>query len=649
MTKKNLLCWTLLLTIAASAHANKILPVAPTTGEWKNQPLGAWIVLKTVSRGRTVPATAEASSTLYQRNLLVGTDEHGAPWFSVFKSNSADGPWTFSFQLGGGTAYGDLGTSTTQPAETLHVGEAAIECSVKQYRSVDDAWKYDGKIWTDAATGIDLQQIRTSRPRDEDAPQTESVSETKLVAIAMQRVNGLDCKTFLQQTTERFNGKTSSLMDIVLSPDVPGRRLSSKSWRGGDRSKPTEFESEVIAWGIDRDGLVAEQKRIHEGPRRADEQLKEYARFVDDAESATDVVRRAKGVEFVAMNHFASVDRPRIERIDRAALASDEPTIFRAGAEAAGIHHIAGTSPRIVELLNKDPGGAFQYLRALGRLAEPAGLDAVLVALRRPEGMAGSAALEAIVNFSDDRATDAMKQILQDQKNPARRGLVGQLSRGQSRHAIELLSSVADDPDFGVRETVQCALAEQGRSEGLNAAIKALGDQKLKVRVAAAMAVGGIGEKSADPKPAADALVPLLDPATPPQLRGIAALSLARMKDSRVLTTLRDFATSDLHATNAVDENPFAAILPSPALGITGLQFMATQESYAMLVELSGDPKLLPLAIGAMHNAHDRFRPRGLRGTFTGNFRRNVAQPRRQRHRPRASDDRPAWKASSTA
>src|SRR5437762_4065183 len=140
---------------------------APTTGPWKDQPPGTFVVTKHVLRdSKDAPPRVEL-----QRELVLGTDDHAKPWFAVYKSDSPTGPWQYSFGHGGGTTYEDNPRSKSSPAgeKPLTIGDKTIACDATKFEMNDDSTIYTGEVWRHRATGIEVQQSRTSRPRDADS------------------------------------------------------------------------------------------------------------------------------------------------------------------------------------------------------------------------------------------------------------------------------------------------------------------------------------------------------------------------------------------------------------------------------------------------------------------------------------------------
>src|SRR5262249_47256945 len=82
----------------------------PTVGEWKGQSPGTWVITKTV----THKDPSAPDETVFRREMLVGADSAGKPWFVVTKSTSEKGPWDSEFGHGGGTTWFDApGTKVT--------------------------------------------------------------------------------------------------------------------------------------------------------------------------------------------------------------------------------------------------------------------------------------------------------------------------------------------------------------------------------------------------------------------------------------------------------------------------------------------------------------------------------------------------------
>jgi HEAT repeat protein len=141
-------------------------------------------------------------------------------------------------------------------------------------------------------------------------------------------------------------------------------------------------------------------------------------------------------------------------------LAYRDAKVRRAAADAAGFHRIPGTAARIVELAKADPEGSTQYLRALGRLADPVALDLVITAATDPSGYTADLGVEALANFNGDRADAALSDLIKSSKWAARARVARALGRGRNAKAIDLLTTLANDENSQVRTAALSALSE---------------------------------------------------------------------------------------------------------------------------------------------------------------------------------------------
>src|SRR6185437_11344621 len=266
--------------------------------------------------------------------------------------------------------------------------------------------------------------------------------------------------------------------------------------------------------------------------------------------------------------------RTRIDQVVRAGLADTDLDIRRAAAEAAGLNNVAGTAGRIVELSKQDKDGAAQYIRALGRLADPAGLDVVLAAATGPRGIIGEYALEGLANFNDGRAMQALDALLKSNDPTTRARVANILIRGKSSAAADLLLTVVGDPSPLVRSAALIGLGEHHDRRGFDAAIKALQDDDVHVRAFAASTAAKLAQSPADRAAATDALLPLTDARQNQFVRATAILALGQLKDPRSIPVLKQAASEPPAPPN----NDAFATSPSLA-AVRALALMGTPQS----------------------------------------------------------------------
>lgn len=579
--KTIVILWCLVVTCVANAKTD-YREEAPASGEWKGQPPGTYIVRQTLKRGEPV----EVGGEMYRREVIVGVNERQKPWFAIYKSDSPTGPWEYSYGVGGGSDYrGNPDAKLTQKGEEiLVIGDRKVPCVVTRLELTDDTSIHVTETWTEPVSGMQMQVIRNSRPRDADAPPREFIHELKSINVEQQTINGLPCTVFIQQSTSSTNGVCDRTYRIAASPDVPGHRISSKGWGGANTFGPPATETRVISWGQDLEALAEYRKRSGADKGTLAEQKRiAFEQKLADAKSEDPKVRLAGMRQMTGT--FPPEYRERVDAIIRSGLADEAIEIRRVAAEAAGDRRLAGSSARIVELYHADTQNAVVYIRTLGQLAEPEGLETLLMVARSNKGLIGDVGAGALANYSDDRATAALKERLASPDRHTRYSTVERLSRAKNPHAVEMLVQAVNDESDLVRASAIQGLMQKPDPRGLDAAIQALDDPDEMVRFNAVLAVGRIGEATGERRKAADALFPQTQMGRDPKTRTIAALGMAKLKAPRVVPFLEKMARRRIEERSVP-----IMIIPDSQMAMKALADMALPETLDILMELAQEP-----------------------------------------------------------
>jgi HEAT repeat protein len=521
--------------------------------------------------------------------VLVGARTSGDEWTSVARSESPNGPWKVSYGSGGVTEPENV---TPLGIKTLTIGDRSFECDVMRSQRLDDSSLTLSERWTDRATGLELLVSQTTRPRDADAPPSERKLEQKAVGFETRTVNGQAIDGIVVEGSQSFSGERPSRtrMRWVISAKVPAQRLYSASWSSPDAVSPS-LETELVAFGRD-DAVLAEQRSAlpPATPRdfREDFESKAFA----EADSADPKVR-AHGISTLGMNKFQPAQTGRIEKIVRAGLNDANLDVRRQSAVAAGWHKLPGTTSRIIEIAQTDPSHIGDYLSALCYLADPVSLDFILSFVPGRNGFQSEMALRALVNFTDDRAYQAIVVMSQSAETHQRVAVARALARGVDPRGIDLLICAASDPQATVRSTALISLRERKDPRGMDVAIAGMDDADPTTRSLALAAVAQMG--AVDASRAREAIYPCLSKAGDASWHTRVLLTLAQLKDPRVLPELRELASS---TGRQIDLGGIP--VQASFAGVNGLIALGTPEALTAVFEIARKPERTDAVLSAL-------------------------------------------------
>ena len=184
-----------------------------------------------------------------------------------------------------------------------------------------------------------------------------------------------------------------------------------------------------------------------------------------------------------------------------ASAAQDGDPIVRTNAIGAlATLRNAEALPVLIRALD-DPNASVrrQAARALGELNDAGAADELLRALKDPDPDVVAAAVNALVNLKDERTPTALVRLLcTDSDRLARAALQGLEKSGYGKSVAELLQQSRMPGTDPVTKMIAVAwLGLIGDTAALPDLITALGHRAVPVRIAAARALGRLGDTSA--------------------------------------------------------------------------------------------------------------------------------------------------------
>jgi HEAT repeat protein len=176
-------------------------------------------------------------------------------------------------------------------------------------------------------------------------------------------------------------------------------------------------------------------------------------------------------------------------------LRDSDPMIRAGAAKCVGLTSQRTTSPRIIELLARDP---VDHVRAsaaaaLGRLGGDEAVEALIRALSDREAVVRASAVVALGRLGDVKAVGALIRALSDRAPWVRAHTAETLGRLGDVKAVEALIRALSDREGRVRASSAAALGRLGDVKAVEALIRALSDRDDRVRARAAEALGRLG------------------------------------------------------------------------------------------------------------------------------------------------------------
>jgi HEAT repeat protein len=191
-------------------------------------------------------------------------------------------------------------------------------------------------------------------------------------------------------------------------------------------------------------------------------------------------------------------------------------------------------SKELISVLRSEPNavGRVRAALALGQIGGEAAVEALIEALQDRRAIVRVAAATALQELNDKRAIDPLRKLAKTDKSPGvRRAAVGALAEIEADDAVEVLIDALGDKDETVRKSALSRLSYDERYKGdkrvvgafikalqtdpspwvradaalgmLNdpravpALIEALNEENFSIRINAARALGGIGDRRA--------------------------------------------------------------------------------------------------------------------------------------------------------
>jgi bilin biosynthesis protein len=176
-----------------------------------------------------------------------------------------------------------------------------------------------------------------------------------------------------------------------------------------------------------------------------------------------------------------------------AGLRDADPVVQEQAAQALDRLDLLESLPRLLTDLNSFTAAQWvQLLRSLTGLRDETYLKLALRALSSPEEDVRAAALDAVAEIGDWRATGPVCKHLNDLSPVVRARAAATLGQLGDRRGAPHLPPLLEDPEAGVRACAAQALGALGHAAAEAALLRLAADLEPEVRAAAYQALGRI-------------------------------------------------------------------------------------------------------------------------------------------------------------
>jgi|GEM_PF-4284144 len=515
---------------------------SPTNSAWATYQPGTWILTKKAVR----TVSYRSDSIEYRRRLLVGADDQGRAWFAEYKAPNPTGPWSFVQGHGGGGEQADTRV-VMLPDETLVICGQAIRCHVSQLVHTDDWGNTRATNWVEAVSGILIKREEGFQGNDSKNRSVMRRADLTTVRVQTTGFKGKVLATFVQRFVQQTNGRTEWSIEMVVSAAVPGQQLSYRRWNGDDETKPANLEYTLLDWGFDAE-LLANHKRQHPSidQKRRDEEAARVERMQAfwnrrfKHATGPDPRLRLSAVRGLAASPVVSPElKPQVIAVLKNALDDPIPEVRRYAAIGISRYKVTGLAERITKLAETDPDGRGEYVRALGLLADPAGITAILAATTDVGPYVRESAAQALGNFRTEPARQTLAQLSKDPNPGVRYHAIKALAEANdSRNQAVLIRALADSDPL-VRSAAASGLAVVPSSESVAKLLPLLADTNELVRASVCSSLAAA--HGVDRDKAGEALLPLMDDKSP-LVQMTAIHALVKLKESRAVPRLMKLA-----------------------------------------------------------------------------------------------------------
>jgi HEAT repeat protein len=532
-----------LLPAVVASHADGQDQKSPTISEWRGFSPGDYVVERRAYHG--LPSLKDRVE--YRKTVLLGATKEGAPSFFSYTSDKPGGPWTAQ---PGGSLITDAGPDTQREAQELapaeiRVGDHVFRCRVVRTIITDDWGKKTRTQWIDKESGLDVRCEESYEGQDRNG--RASRWTLTLVTTGIETVTiGTEKLTCLVQDKEQILESGKWRWHGLVSERVPGLTVTARC--GAKLEEAPEFESSLIAWGHDpsllaeykslmpklgiADNEESERKRQEEREKMRQKVAEQHRRLLADLKSPDAPTRQSAVNSLSVWPTAGEIDPADIEGVKNA-LDDPAPEVRRRAAWGIGQLGVKGMAKKILELLQRDPEGAGDYIMGLGLQGDPEAVPTLTQFASSSHHQ--RKALAALENFRTDEARRALERALHDPDNSVRLKAVQSLEKAGDASSVPALLGILHDPYQLVADAALRAIPKIGDDSAVPALLGLLNTLDEKARTELCANLGRMRLKN--PEPVGDALLKMLDDPSA-QVRIGVIVGLGELNEKRAVPKL---------------------------------------------------------------------------------------------------------------